>query len=92
MLSMIIILHVIFLSQGITLSVEEYDILMRTFQRDCQVLESFGIMDYSVLLGVHNVDEAIRVSLYTIHNLSYSMPGNLVIINPRPRRWSGGLL
>lgn len=47
--------------EGIILSVEEYDILMRTFQRDCQVLESFGIMDYSVLLGVHNVDEAIRV-------------------------------
>ena len=29
-------------------------------ERDCKVLESFGIMDYSLLLGIHNIDQAIR--------------------------------
>ena len=34
--------------------------LMRNVERDCKVLESFGIMDYSLLLGVHNIDQALR--------------------------------
>ncbi|XP_028175198.1 uncharacterized protein LOC114363620 isoform X5 [Ostrinia furnacalis] len=29
-------------------------------QRDCRVLESFKIMDYSLLVGIHNLDEAQR--------------------------------
>lgn len=48
--------------KGLTLSPEKHDILIRTLQRDCQVLESFGIMDYSLLLGIFNVDESVRVS------------------------------
>ena len=28
--------------------------------RDCRVLESFKIMDYSLLLGIHNLDRAAR--------------------------------
>lgn len=31
---------------------------MKSVERDCNVLESFGIMDYSLLLGVHNIDHA----------------------------------
>ncbi|XP_032903119.1 phosphatidylinositol 4-phosphate 5-kinase type-1 gamma-like isoform X2 [Amblyraja radiata] len=34
--------------------------LIKTLQRDCLVLESFKIMDYSLLLGVHNLDQAER--------------------------------
>ncbi|XP_055514267.1 phosphatidylinositol 4-phosphate 5-kinase type-1 gamma-like isoform X3 [Leucoraja erinacea] len=34
--------------------------LIKTLQRDCLVLESFKIMDYSLLLGVHNLDHAER--------------------------------
>ena len=33
---------------------------MSTIERDCRVLESFDIMDYSLLLAVHNLDEAKR--------------------------------
>ena len=45
---------------GISLAAEKYEILMKSVERDCKVLESFGIMDYSLLLGVHNVDQAHR--------------------------------
>lgn len=38
--------------------IEEYDALKQTIERDCRVLESFRIMDYSMLLGVHNLDRA----------------------------------
>ena len=33
---------------------------MRTFDRDCKVLQSFGIMDYSLLVGIHNMDAVQR--------------------------------
>lgn len=33
---------------------------MKTIQRDCRVLESFKIMDYSLLVGVHNLDLALK--------------------------------
>ncbi|KAM3175666.1 hypothetical protein ACTXT7_008063 [Hymenolepis weldensis] len=45
---------------GIWLEAETYDALMKTIERDCRVLESFQIMDYSLLLGVHNFDLAER--------------------------------
>ena len=45
---------------GITLQPELYQSLMNSIQRDCRVLESFKIMDYSLLIGIHNVDQAIR--------------------------------
>ena len=31
-----------------------------TMKRDCRVLESFKIMDYSLLVGVHNIDQAAK--------------------------------
>ena len=43
-----------------SLEVPTYDALMKTVQRDCRVLESFRIMDYSLLVGVHNLDLAAR--------------------------------
>ncbi|XP_072297374.1 phosphatidylinositol 4-phosphate 5-kinase type-1 beta-like isoform X1 [Eucyclogobius newberryi] len=42
------------LPEGLSLDQETYNALMRTLQRDCLVLESFKIMDYSLLLGIHN--------------------------------------
>ena len=39
---------------------ENYDILMRTMDRDCRVLESFSIMDFSLLIGVHYIDHGLR--------------------------------
>ena len=38
------------------LAPEKYEALVRTVDRDCKVLQSFGIMDYSLLVGIHNMD------------------------------------
>ncbi|XP_033832092.2 phosphatidylinositol-4-phosphate 5-kinase, type I, beta a [Periophthalmus magnuspinnatus] len=43
--------------QGIYLQADNYQALMRTLERDCRVLESFKIMDYSLLLGVHVLEK-----------------------------------
>ncbi|XP_024129976.1 phosphatidylinositol 4-phosphate 5-kinase type-1 gamma isoform X2 [Oryzias melastigma] len=40
--------------EGLNLDQDTYSALVKTLQRDCLVLESFKIMDYSLLLGVHN--------------------------------------
>uniref|UniRef100_A0A3Q3WZN1 PIPK domain-containing protein n=1 Tax=Mola mola TaxID=94237 RepID=A0A3Q3WZN1_MOLML len=42
--------------EGLYFDMETYNNLMKTLQRDCRVLESFKIMDYSLLLGVHTLD------------------------------------
>ncbi|XP_056277452.1 phosphatidylinositol 4-phosphate 5-kinase type-1 gamma-like isoform X2 [Pseudoliparis swirei] len=46
--------------EGLTLDQDTYGALVKTLQRDCLVLESFKIMDYSLLLGVHNKTQAKR--------------------------------
>ncbi|TWW72673.1 Phosphatidylinositol 4-phosphate 5-kinase type-1 gamma [Takifugu flavidus] len=46
--------------EGLTLDQDTYSALIKTLQRDCLVLESFKIMDYSLLLGVHNKTQAER--------------------------------
>ncbi|XP_037326153.2 phosphatidylinositol 4-phosphate 5-kinase type-1 gamma isoform X2 [Pungitius pungitius] len=48
------------LQDGLLLDQDTYSALVKTLQRDCLVLESFKIMDYSLLLGVHNMDQAER--------------------------------
>ncbi|KAF4519100.1 hypothetical protein B566_EDAN010522 [Ephemera danica] len=46
--------------EGIYLEADTYSALVKTIQRDCRVLESFKIMDYSLLVGIHNLDQAAR--------------------------------
>ncbi|KAL4712217.1 hypothetical protein ACJJTC_011078 [Scirpophaga incertulas] len=46
--------------EGIFLEADTFTALIKTMQRDCRVLESFKIMDYSLLVGIHNLDEAQR--------------------------------
>ncbi|XP_044020822.1 phosphatidylinositol 4-phosphate 5-kinase type-1 alpha-like isoform X5 [Aphidius gifuensis] len=46
--------------EGILLEADTYGALVKTIQRDCRVLESFKIMDYSLLVGIHNLDQAAR--------------------------------
>ncbi|RWS27334.1 phosphatidylinositol 4-phosphate 5-kinase type-1 alpha-like protein [Leptotrombidium deliense] len=46
--------------EGILLEAETYNALIKTIQRDCRVLESFKIMDYSLLVGIHNLDQSSR--------------------------------
>ncbi|XP_022817180.1 phosphatidylinositol 4-phosphate 5-kinase type-1 alpha isoform X8 [Spodoptera litura] len=47
-------------TEGLFLEADTYNALIKTMQRDCRVLESFKIMDYSLLVGIHNLDEAQR--------------------------------
>ncbi|XP_056322683.1 phosphatidylinositol-4-phosphate 5-kinase, type I, beta a isoform X1 [Danio aesculapii] len=46
--------------EGLYFDADTYNALMKTLQRDCRVLESFKIMDYSLLLGIHVLDRRIR--------------------------------
>ncbi|XP_074106416.1 phosphatidylinositol 4-phosphate 5-kinase 59B isoform X11 [Cotesia typhae] len=52
--------------EGIFLEADTYNALVKTIQRDCRVLESFKIMDYSLLVGIHNLDQASREKLDTV--------------------------
>ena len=46
------------LPEGLLLEPETFSALCTTMKRDCRVLESFKIMDYSLLVGIHNLDLA----------------------------------
>lgn len=56
--------------EGILLEADTYNALTKTIQRDCRVLESFKIMDYSLLVGVHNLDQAQREKSVSKENYS----------------------
>ncbi|CAL1584864.1 unnamed protein product [Knipowitschia caucasica] len=43
---------------GLLMDPETYNAVCKTIQRDCLLLQSFKIMDYSLLVGVHNVNQA----------------------------------
>uniref|UniRef100_A0A8C5RE80 Phosphatidylinositol-4-phosphate 5-kinase type 1 alpha n=1 Tax=Laticauda laticaudata TaxID=8630 RepID=A0A8C5RE80_LATLA len=45
---------------GLFLDADMHSALCKTLQRDCLVLQSFKIMDYSLLVAVHNLDLAQR--------------------------------
>ncbi|KAG2462895.1 PSMD4 ATPase, partial [Polypterus senegalus] len=45
---------------GLFLDSDMHNALCKTIQRDCLVLQSFKIMDYSLLVGIHNLDQAQR--------------------------------
>ena len=45
---------------GLSLELDTYNALVKTIERDCRVLQSFKIMDYSLLLGIHNLDQSQR--------------------------------
>ena len=48
------------LPEGLMLEAETYNALISTMRRDCRVLESFRIMDYSLLIGIHNLDQSAK--------------------------------
>ncbi|XP_074121459.1 putative PIP5K1A and PSMD4-like protein isoform X4 [Sminthopsis crassicaudata] len=45
---------------GLFLDADMYNALCKTLQRDCLVLQSFKIMDYSLLVAIHNMEHAQR--------------------------------
>ncbi|XP_069394094.1 phosphatidylinositol 4-phosphate 5-kinase type-1 alpha-like isoform X2 [Paralichthys olivaceus] len=48
------------LPDGLLLESDNFNALCKTIQRDCLLLQSFKIMDYSLLVGIHNMDQASR--------------------------------
>lgn len=48
------------LPEGLMMEPETYKPLVDTMRKDCRVLESFKIMDYSLLVGIHNIDLAAK--------------------------------
>ncbi|XP_048475232.1 phosphatidylinositol 4-phosphate 5-kinase type-1 beta [Rhincodon typus] len=60
---------------GLFFDAETYNALIKTLQRDCRVLESFKIMDYSLLLGIHNLDLAIKEREKEAENLQTASDG-----------------
>lgn len=42
---------------GLILDEKNYDNIISSLRRDCLILQSFGIMDYSLLLGIHNLEK-----------------------------------
>ena len=63
------------LPEGLMLEAETYNALITTMRRDCRVLESFRIMDYSLLIGVHNLDQSAKEQAVSFFFLSL-FPGN----------------
>jgi len=58
------------LPEGLMLEAETYNALITTMRRDCRVLESFRIMDYSLLIGVHNLDQSAKEQAESISGVS----------------------
>ena len=48
------------ISEGFLMSLDKRELLVDNLERDCGVLESFEIMDYSLLVGVHNVTQVLK--------------------------------
>uniref|UniRef100_UPI00398E9C8F phosphatidylinositol-4-phosphate 5-kinase, type I, beta a isoform X1 n=2 Tax=Pristiophorus japonicus TaxID=55135 RepID=UPI00398E9C8F len=60
---------------GLFFDAETYNALIKTLQRDCRVLESFKIMDYSLLLGIHNLDLVNKEKEKEVENLQTAPDG-----------------
>ncbi|GIY09400.1 phosphatidylinositol 4-phosphate 5-kinase type-1 gamma [Caerostris extrusa] len=65
-------------TEGIFLEADTYNALMKTITRDCRVLESFKIMDYSLLVGIHNLDAAKREKCITSPSIIWKSDTSLV--------------
>ncbi|XP_036948938.1 phosphatidylinositol 4-phosphate 5-kinase type-1 alpha-like isoform X2 [Acanthopagrus latus] len=48
------------MQEGLLMEGDKYSAVCKTIHRDCRLLQSFKIMDYSLLVGVHNLDQACR--------------------------------
>lgn len=83
-------------SRGLELHADTYQALIRTIDRDCRVLQSFKIMDYSLLLGIHKVPKESASTLQTHsshtdkngvehYQRSMSLDSQAAGVAPRPR-------
>ena len=62
--------------EGISLEADTYNALIKTIERDCRVLESFKIMDYSLLLAIHNLDLAAKEEVKNLIHSSIHFQNN----------------
>ena len=62
------------LPEGLFLDPEIYNALISTLQRDCRVLESFSIIDYSLLIGIHNLDVAAKEGIENVETVECLSP------------------
>lgn len=49
-----------YMSEGVLMEGDKYNAVCKTLHRDCLLLQSFKIMDYSLLVGIHNLDQACQ--------------------------------
>ena len=61
------------------LEAETYNALITTMRRDCRVLESFRIMDYSLLIGIHNLDQAAKEQAVSNYPFYFWMKSGLLV-------------
>lgn len=73
------------LPDGLLLEADNYNALCKTIQRDCLLLQSFKIMDYSLLVGIHNADQASRERERGLGNVGDSV-GSEGAVTPDQRR------
>lgn len=73
---------------GFLLDIETYNALAKTVQRDCRVLESFRIMDYSFLIGVHHVDALAESGADRATANTFSTPNEQTSVQPKRMMYS----
>ncbi|XP_057683712.1 phosphatidylinositol-4-phosphate 5-kinase, type I, alpha, a [Corythoichthys intestinalis] len=69
---------------GMLLDADMYSAFCKTVQRDCLVLQSFKIMDYSLLLGIHEVDRAGEETAQTEQAAERRKPQNQKFLYSTP--------
>ncbi|CAF4382469.1 unnamed protein product [Rotaria sp. Silwood2] len=69
---------------GLILDSETHNALEKTVQRDCRVLESFHIMDYSFLIGVHHANS--HTDSPREHPVTNGVSNNSTLAPPSLRR------
>eukprot|EP01134_Creolimax_fragrantissima_P000146 CFRG0146T1 len=78
---------------GIWVEQRAFDAIARTLRRDCRVLQSFGIMDYSILLGVHHLTASSFLALSEKHSSHagtvYSFASVMSVLNLSDHDYAG---
>jgi 1-phosphatidylinositol-4-phosphate 5-kinase len=60
---------------GLILDERHYENIISSLKRDCLILQSFGIMDYSMLLGIHNLEkERINTAIEAYYDAKLGDP------------------
>lgn len=72
--------------QGFTINPHLYDALVKLFERDIQLLRDSNIMDYSFLLGVHNLDSEESAQIKSSHVAKRGHYGAIPAVNEKGER------